>query len=433
MPATFLRGPALPGRRDFARLLALGGASALWARGSPALDRTPPLPPTPAAPDEKFWKTVREQFLIARDVAVMNAANLCPAPAPVIDAVVNGADLDHDLSPANRTRFHEEAKETTRKLLAEFLRVSPEEVLITRNTSESNNLVSNGLDLTAGDEVVIFSENHPSNNAAWKEKAKRWGFTVRVVEKIHPHPGDERYLEAFADQITPRTKLLSFTHLTNTVGDLLPARALCRLARERGVLSLVDGAQSFGLMDVDLSDMQPDFYSGSAHKWPCGPKETGVLYVRREVHGRLWPSSISAYPGAVGIAKTLEGMGQRDEPAILGFGEALRFQTRIGRKLIEARSRELSRALAEGLRRIDGVKVWTPADAERCHSVVSFLPGSLDPTKLQAALYEKDRIVCATRGGRDRGGLRFSPHFYNLHEEVERTLAAVKRHMASGV
>ena len=199
------------------------------------------------------------------------------------------------------------------------------------------------------------------------------------------------------------------------------------------MLTLVDGAQSLGLIDVDLADMQPDFYSGSGHKWPCGPKEVGVLYVNKNVQSRLWPSIVSAYPGATGLSKTFESFGQRDEPAIMAFGEALRFQTRLGRTAIEARARDLGQALLAGLRRIDGVKLWTHPDPARSLAVVSFQPGSLDVAKLSAALYEKDRIAGAPRAGADRGGLRFSPHFYNTHSEVERALEAVQRYVKSGV
>jgi selenocysteine lyase/cysteine desulfurase len=221
--------------------------------------------------------------------------------------------------------------------------------------------------------------------------------------------------------------------MTSTVGDVFPAAELCRMARERGILSHVDGAQSFGLFDVNLSQMQPDFYSGSAHKWPCGPKECGVLFVNKNAHAKIWPTIYSAYPGAVGISKTHETFGQRDEPAIIAFGEALKFQSKIGRGVVERRSRELGQALIEGLKKIDGVKLWTSPDPERAGPVVSFLPGNLDLKRLTAALYEKDNIACTTRGGADRGGLRLSPHFYNLHEEVDRTLAAIKKYMATGV
>ena len=180
-------------------------------------------------------------------------------------------------------------------------------------------------------------------------------FTVHTVPQVNPHPGADYYVDAFAKAMTPRTKVLGFTHLTNTVGDLLPARQLCRLARERGVLTLVDGAQSFGLLDVDLSDMQPDFYSGSAHKWPCGPKEVGVLYINARSQARLWPSIYSVNQGAVGASRAFEGLGQRDEPALHACGVAIEFVTRIGQAAIEAYSRELGRALIEGLQKIDGV------------------------------------------------------------------------------
>jgi isopenicillin-N epimerase len=340
--------------------------------------------------------------------------------------------VERDPSAQNR-RHTQEGREAARRRIAEALRATPEEIVITRNTSEANNFVSSGLDLKAGDEVLVFSDNHPSNQAAWREKARRFGYAVRTVDQVNPHPGAEYYIDAFTRAMTPATKVVAFTHVTASVGDLMPAREICRAARERGILSLVDGAQSFGVLDVNLSDMQPDFYTGSAHKWPCGPKETGVLYVNQRAHGRISPSVVSLYAGAVGISRTLEAFGQRDEPGIMGFGEALAFQSKIGRKAIEDRARELTAMLVEGLQKIDGVKVWTHAARERSAAVVSFQPATLDVRKLHGALYEKDRIVCATRGGNDRPGIRFSPHFYNTHAEIERALSAVAKYVRSGL
>ena len=419
-------------RREFARLLAIGGAAPFLTPGT-AWPRAADLPPTPASPDEKFWGAVRDQFVMPKELTMLNAANLCPSSGPVLDALYNATrDMDRDPSFDNRVKLGE-GRENTRKLLAQFLRVTPEEIVITRNTSESNNLVSNGVDLKAGDEVIITADNHPCNNTAWKQKAKRFGFTVKEIPTPNPHPGAEYYIDAFTRAITPNTKVIGFTHLTSTVGDVFPAKEICRLARERGILTLVDGAQSFGLFDVDLGDIQPDFYSGSAHKWPCGPKENGVLFINKNAHQKIWATIYSAYPGGVGISKTFEAFGQRDEPAMIAFGEALTFQTKIGRAHIEKRSRELTTALIEGLKKIDGITIWTSPDPARRAAVLSFLPGSLDVRKLSAALYKTDHIGCATRGGQDRGGLRFSPHFYNTHADVERTVAAMKKYMATGV
>jgi isopenicillin-N epimerase len=422
-------------RRDFARLFAAGGSAALFA--DPAWARTAPqaaaFNPATAGTGEAFWKAVRAQFVMPADLGVLNAANLCPASRPVLEALKRESDsVDRDPSAQNRARLNGE-KENLRKALATFLRVTPEEIVITRNTSEANNMVSSGLDLKAGDEVIIFADNHPSNLNAWTEKAKRFGFTVITIPQVNPHPGMEHYIAAYTKAITPRTKVLTFTHLSSSVGDLFPAKELCALARQRGILSLVDGAQSFGLLDVDLADISPDFYTGSAHKWPCGARECGVLFINARAHKQVWPSVYSAYPGAVGISRTFEGFGQRDEATMIAFREALEFQTTVGRAAIEQRSRSLANQLIAGLTKLPDVKVWTSPNPSLNAAVVSFQAGSLNPQRLGQALYEKDKIGTAGRGAGDRGGLRASPHFYNSPEEIDRLVGAVGRYLKTGI
>ena len=421
-------------RRDFARLFAVGGSAALfadpvWAREHP---QAPAFAPTISGSGEAFWKSVREQFVMPADLGVLNAANLCPASRPVLEALKRESDfVDRDPSGQNRTRLSGE-KEKLRTTLAAFLRVTPEEIVITRNTSEANNMVSSGIDLKPGDEVIVFHDNHPSNLTAWNEKAKRFGFKVVEIDQKNPHPGMEYYLDAYRKAITSQTKILTFTHLTSSVGDLFPAKELCALAKEHGVMSHVDGAQSFGLLDVNIADMSPDFYTGSAHKWPCGARECGVLYINTRAQKNIWPSIYSAYPGAVGISKTFESFGQRDEATMIAFREALEFQIKVGREAIEQRSRALANQLIAGLSKLPEVKVWTSPNPQLNAAVVSFLPGSLNPPRLGQALYEKDKIGTAGRG-QDRGGLRASPHFYNSPAEVDRLVSAVSRYLKTGV
>jgi len=421
-------------RRDFGRLFAAGGSAALfadpiWAAEHAQTSASAPLSGT----GEAFWKSVRAQFVMPTDLGVMNAANLCPASRPVLEALKRESDsVDKDPSAQNRARLGGE-RESLRKALAAFLRATPEEIVITRNTSEANNMVSSGLDLKAGDEVIVFVDNHPSNLTAWREKAKRFGFTVVEIPQVNPHPGMEHYLTAYKKAITPKTKVLTFTHLSSSVGDLFPAKELCALARQHGVMSLVDGAQSFGLLDVNLTDMAPDFYTGSAHKWPCGARECGVLYINARAHKNIWPSIYSAYPGAVGISRTFESFGQRDEATMIAFREALEFQTKVGRAAIEQRSRALANQLIAGLSKLPDVKIWTSPNPSLNAAVVSFQPGSLNSQRLGQALYEKDKIGTAGRGSGDRGGLRASPHFYNMPEEVDRLVSAVGRYLKTGV
>ncbi len=423
-------------RRDFARLFAAGGSAALL--GHPALRglarRAPSAPVVRATGTARAvdWDAVRARFLMPPELSVMNAANLCPSPASTLQAVYDYTErMDREPVPSFRREMHG-VKEPTRDRLAELLGVTPEEILISRNTSEANNWVSTGLQLGQGDEVVIMRDNHPSNNLAWKAKGQRFGYTVREIEPASPHPGADYYVQAFREAITANTRVISFTHLTNTAGDLFPAHELCALARERGVFSVVDGAQSFGLFNIDLSEVQPDFYTGSAHKWPCGPKETGVLYVNARVHDRFWPTMYSAYGGQRGLARTHEGLGQRDEPAIRAFGAQIEFLQEIGMAEVEARSRELATALVEELSALDGVHMWTSQDPMRRAAVVTFRPGELAGGDVVAAL-ERDGIVAAARGGSDRPGVRLSPHFYNSHTDVERAVSAIRGYLRTGL
>lgn len=419
-------------RRDFTRLLALTGSAAMLREFPRGLVESP-LPPTPAEPTEKFWQEVRSRFLMPKELAFLNAANLCPTPLPVFEALVNNSRyLDADPSSASRARLTV-GREESRRAIATTLRATPEEIIMTRNTSESNNIVSSGLRLGAGDEVIVFADNHPSNNAAWREKSKRFGFTVVEVPVIAPHPGAAAYLDSFVKTMTPRTRVLAVTHVTNTMGDMLPVAELCRVARERGVLSLIDGAQSFGVLDVDVTQMRPDFYSGSAHKWPCGPKEIGVLYVRREVQERLAPSIVSLYGGQTGISRTHEAFGQRDEAALATVGAAFTFQREIGTAVIEKRARQLAQHLVSGLRDIPGVTFLTQTDADRSAAVIVFKPAALEPRRLVATLYEKDRVACAAAGGTTLPGVRLSPHFYNTIEEMDRSIAAIRKYVVNGL
>jgi isopenicillin-N epimerase len=425
-------------RRDFARVFALSGSAALLPSRAWALDdfdvTSSPLPIRPLAPDEKYWQDVRARYLLPRDVIFLNAANLCPSPLPVIESLYQTTKgYEASPSPAIRSGLMRDGRETARQLLADMLGVTKEEIVITRNTSEGNNWVSSGLQLGPDDEVIVYADNHPTNLTAWREKAKRFGFTVTTVPTVTPHPGAEAYVDLFAKAITPKTRLIGFTHLSSNSGDLFPAKEICAMARSRGVLTLLDGAQTFGALDVNLGDIKPDFYTGSAHKWPCGPKECGVLFVNKDVHDRIWPSVVGVYPGAVGISQKLEGMGQRDDARLVAFAESIRFREAIGRKVIDERLRQLSQYLMTELKKLDGVHVYTDASPGRSANIVIFKPGSLDPRRFSTALAEKEGVVATLRGGQDRPGLRVSPHLYNTMNEMERLLAVTKRLLASGV
>ena len=416
-------------RREFLGLIVGGAAVAASPLTGPtpfqtATSRLTRLAGALSQDDEAYWQLVKHEFPVRPGLAMMNAANLCPSPFAVIDTVVRlTRDVDADASFQNRGKFGA-LRQAARERLAGHLGADAGEIAITRNTSEGNNTVVHGLILGPGDEVVIWDQNHPTNNVSWDVQAERMGFAVtRVATPTSPTSGDE-LVEVFAQAMTPRTKVLAFSHVSNVTGVRLPARQLCQLARSRGILTLVDGAQTFGAIRVNVRDMGCDFYTGSSHKWFVGPKEAGVLYVRGDQIADLWANDVGVgWQGAVrNGAQKFENLGQRDDACVAAMGTAQEFHATIGLDRIDARVRALATALMEGLReRIPGVAFATPWNPDLRAGVVIFAPPGSDTGELYSRLYTEYNIA----GARQAGGMRLSPHLYNTMEEVERAVEAV--------
>ena len=382
------------------------------------------------AKDERYWHAVRSQFLLREDLALMNAANLCPSPFPVMEAVFKYTrDLDTDASFQNRAKYRQ-IREDTREKMARLLGAHADEIALVRNTSEANNVISSGYHLGAGDEVLLSDLNHPSNNKAWEVKSRRYGFKINYVSVALIPQSEDEIVEAFEKAYTPATKIMSFTHVSNTTGLAMPARKLCAAARTRGVFSLVDGAQSFGALRIDLADMGCDAYTGSAHKWFMGPKEVAVLYVRKDSQGHVWPSIVSAgWRDDVDSARKYEVLGQRDDAALTATGRGVDFHEKIGPDRVEARMRQVATAIKEGVSDLAGVELSTSMDPALSAGVVIFKPGELDPRKVFNKLYGTYHIAGAGMGP----NIRLSPHVYNTLDEADRVVAAIAEMLKDGV
>ncbi len=393
------------------------------------------VPPSPFSPhltadtaDEAFWQIVKQQFPLRQGLVIMNAANLCPSPYPVIDSVTRlTRDVDSDASFQNRSKYAQ-LRERAREALAVYLGADPAELALTRNTSEGNNTVVNGLDLGPGDEVIIWDQNHPTNNVAWEVRASRLGFKVRRVTTPPAPQSDDELMQPFSEAVTPGSRVLAFSHVSNVSGVALPAQRLCQLARERDIFTLVDGAQTFGAIRVDLHQMGCDCYTGSSHKWFVGPKEVGLLYVKHDRIDELWASDVGVgWEAAIeNGARKFETLGQRNDAAVAAMGTATAFHTSIGAENIEARIRTLAAALKKGLEeRVPGVGFHTPTEQELSAGVVVFTTPQIEARDLYETLYSEHSIAGAAMGG-DFTGLRLSPHIYNTLEEVERVIQVVE-------
>ncbi|MEX2610608.1 MAG: aminotransferase class V-fold PLP-dependent enzyme [Gemmatimonadota bacterium] len=412
-----------------AALPGLGGAAgALRAAPPRGTTAAPALRPPPArAPDEAYWELVRAQFPLREGVIPMNAANLCPAPRQVIDAVAAAMrDVDGDVSFQNRGKYGD-LLEATRARLAAYLGADADEIAIVRNTSEANNIIVGGLELGPGDEVLLLDQNHPTNNVAWDVRAARFGFSVRRIPVPPTLPTPAAVLDAFLSELRPATRVLAFTDVSNTTGLRMPSAALCAAARERGVYTHADGAQTFGALVRDLHAMGCDSYAASAHKWFMGPDEAGVLYVRRERIETIWPGMVGvgwgngAATSARG-ARKFETLGQRNDATIAGFAAAVAFHETIGPAVVEARVLELATALRAAIAALPGATLITPAPAEMRAGVVIASFAGADAGALYRRLYEEHGVA-----GASTGGMRLCPHIYNTLADVERAAAAVGR------
>ena len=420
-----------PSRRSFLARLGRGSAAAALIPGLDVLDITPgsavPRLAHPAGDqDESYWRLVRAQFPIRAGIIPMNAANLCPAPSPVIEATLRAAaDVDADVSFQNRARYGE-LLETLRGRLARYLGAAPDEIAIVRNTSEANNIIVGGVPLSAGDDVVVSDLNHPTNNVAWDVRARRFGYTVRRVSFAETPGSEEQILSAFRSALSSRTRVLSFTDVSNSTGVRMPTKALCALGRKRRIHVHVDGAQSFGALRRDLRDLGCDSYAASSHKWFMGPKEAGVLFVRAERAADIWPGVVGVGWGSgadtelVG-ARRFETLGQRNDATIAGMSAALDFHELIGAERIEARMLALAGVLCERLASIAGAALVTPPTPSlRAGVCIVRLKGS-SPRDLHESLYTHHGIA-----GAPTGGLRLSPHIYNTMEDIEHAAEVVR-------
>jgi len=410
-------------RRDFFRLAAVPVAWRAFESGLQAAAATR----LPDAGNESYWQMVKRQYPLEEGLLYLNAANVCPASRLVMDRHLEYLrDFHANPSFQNRDKYVA-LRENLRDKLARMLRVSADEIAITRNTSEGSNIIVKGVDLKPGDEVLITDHNHPSNNESWRVRAKRDGFVVKSLPVPIPAPSVERLLADFERAITPRTRVIAITHVTSTSGIQYPAREIAALGRGRGIYVHVDGAQSFGALDVNLGEIGCDSYSASAHKWLMGPLEAGILWVRNERIPEIWPSIVTAgWTDHLKGARKLEVFGQRDDPRVVALEAAVDFINLMGMPAVEARVTALATRAKVQLAEIPAAELKTNLEPKLSGGVVKFRLKNLPTKRAYDTLWEKHRVAIAMTASGDAEGLRFSPHIYNSLEEVDRAVAAVK-------
>lgn len=328
-------------RRDAVALSLFGAA----ARGLAADVRPLPDAALLEKDPEKYWLQVRrEQFLLPGWRAFLNNGSLGVAPRPVVramtDFIETAAALVHDEYP----RWGYEDLDAERAEMAAFLGCRKEELAFTHCATESMSVIANGIDLKAGDEVLITDHEHPSGIAPWALRAQRHGITVREVKLPHPPQSPEQLADIVVSAIGPRTRVLSFSGILSPTGVLMPVREICRAARARGVLTVVDGAHMNGQVAVRLSDLECDYFAGSPHKWMFAPAGCGLLFIREEHLDQHWPVIVTGDWDRKDLkAARFMKIGTNNRATIAGMMAGKRFLEALGPELVYARIHELAR------------------------------------------------------------------------------------------
>jgi len=374
--------------------------------------------------EEAYWTELRKQFLIPADEVYLNNGTVGSSPAPVLRAIFDGYNETEKMAqsdPEDYPIWGYAAWNEFRDPLAAFVGCKRDEIALLRNATEANSYIANGVDLKAGDEVLMTDQEHPGGEHPWDLRAKRYGVVVKKITLPKPVPNGAAVLNLFSDAITPRTRVLFFSHITTVTGVVLPTKELCALARSKGILSAVDGAHVVGMMALNLHELGCDMYSSSPHKWLQATKGSGFLYVRDEVIDRVWSTiATEGWDDTKIRAERFQRIGSSNVPALWGLRASVKLASDIGMERIEKRHRKTADyILAEMVKR--GAESWTSPDAAlRCGIATVNVPG-LKRMDLENWLWQTKKI--RIRGG-DPSKLRLSTPYYLLRKDVDRYLAA---------
>jgi len=388
------------------------------------LERIGAMSAEAAAHDEDFWAWIREQYTISPNIMNLNNGGVSPQPKPVQDAHIRYYQYCNEAPSYSMWRVLDQGREPLRARLAELAGCSAEEIAFNRNTTEGLNTIIFGLNLKAGDEVVLSKYDYPNMMNAWKQREKRDGIKLNWVDLNMPVESDEAFMERYGRAITPQTKIVHITHMMNWTGQVLPARKITDLAHSKGCEVIVDGSHSFAHIDYRISELDCDYYAASLHKWLCAPFGTGFMFIKKDKIKNVWALLSAPIPDAGNIGK-FECLGVRSFAAEMAIGNAIDFHLLIGSRRKEERLRFLKNYWCGKVANIPKVKFYTSLKSEYSCAIATFNIEGWDSNDLGAALFEKWKIHTTTSNHEGVHGVRISPHVYTSLRDLDTLVAAI--------
>ena len=385
------------------------------------------------ANDESYWSHIQRAFDMDRTMINLNNGGISPTPTHVLEQMIRDLKFVNELPVEHNWRILEPRMESTRRELAKEFGCDPEEMAVVRNASEGLETMILGIDLQRGDEVVITNQNYGRMITTWQQRERREGIVLKQVSFPVPLTDPKVLLKNLEAAITPRTKVIELTHITNLTGQILPIRDVVRMARPRGIEVFVDGAHAFAHFPFTRDELECDYYATSLHKWMHAPIGAGFLYVRKEKIAKLWPLMGSDKTRETNIRK-YEEIGTHPQANFNAVSTAITFHRTIGGERKIARLRYLRDRWAKALlAESPRVKVLTELGPDKAGAICMFGVEGIDPGKLGSWMLANYRIVNTPIVHPEFNGIRITPSIYTTVDELDTFVDAVKTAIKKGI
>lgn len=403
-------------KREFLRTA--GAASLGMMFGPDLLARLSSTPAAALAADEPFWASMRAKFKLTPDYINLENGYYCFQPEEVLAAFIqNVRTINVEASHYMRTRQYDDEL-TTRTRLATLAGCSADELIVTRNTTESLDTIIAAVDWKPGDEAVMANQDYGAMLDMFRLQARRHGMTNRYVDIPMDPRSDDEVVQVYANALTPATRLLMIPHMVNITGHILPVRAICDMAHARGVPVMVDGAHAFAHLDYRIPDLHCDYYGASLHKWLAAPLGAGLLYVKKERIAALWPMFADLSMPDDDIRK-LNHKGTNPVHTGLTIPNSIAFHQVIGSARKEARLRWLQQYWTTKVRGNSKIVLNTPTDPKRSCGIANVGVQGVRPGDLAKTLLDKYKIFTVAIDGAGVRGVRVTPQVYTASGELD--------------
>jgi selenocysteine lyase/cysteine desulfurase len=374
---------------------------------------------------EDYWQTIRNDYKLKPDYINLENGYYSIMSQPVLNGYLKDLQtINMEGSYYMRTVQYEN-KHRSKERLAKLLGCSGEELIITRNTTESLDTIISGIDWKSGDEAIMAEQDYGSMLDMFKQQANRFGMVNKLISLPLNPQNDDEIIKLYENAITSKTKLIMICHMINITGQILPVKKICDMAHSKGVEVMVDGAHAVSHIDFKISELNCDYYGSSLHKWLGVPLGVGILYVKKEKIKQIWPL-FGEYGFKEDEIRKLNHTGTFSVASDIAINHAIDYNNAMGIKRKEDRLRFLQNYWTSRIKEIKNIQLNTPTDPQRSCGIANVGIKDLKPSELAKILLQKYKIWTVAIDTSNVHGVRITPHVYTTTNELDKFVKALK-------